>query len=262
MNRFINRLAFSLLIAIPVAVITFHNAGAQISINPPSSAFEPIRLEDQSRLWIEGVTNINTYQCTADTIAGFGRLDETERPSDTVEGHGSVTIDVKIPVYELDCGKKAMNKDMYEALKAGSYPQIHYQLKEAEFIENVFEDGAEWMRIMSRDMYEALKAGSYPQIHYQLKEAEFIENVFEDGAEWMRIMSRGIINVAGVEKEVNIPVLGKVLDNNRFHVKGEKELMMTEFDIQPPTALLGLIKAKNNITIKFDVIVTLDEMNF
>lgn len=222
MNRFINRLAFSLLIAIPVAVITFHNAGAQISINPPSSAFEPIRLEDQSRLWIEGVTNINTYQCTADTIAGFGRLDETERPSDTVEGHGSVTIDVKIPVYELDCGKKAMNKDMYEALKAGSYPQIHYQLKEAEFI----------------------------------------ENVFEDGAEWMRIMSRGIINVAGVEKEVNIPVLGKVLDNNRFHVKGEKELMMTEFDIQPPTALLGLIKAKNNITIKFDVIVTLDEMNF
>jgi len=222
MNRFINRLAFSLLIAIPVAVITFHNAGAQISINPPSSAFEPIRLEDQSRLWIEGVTNINTYQCTADTIAGFGRLDETERPSDTVEGHGSVTIDVKIPVYELDCGKKAMNKDMYEALKAGSYPQIHYQLKEAEFI----------------------------------------ENVFEDGAEWMRIMSRGIIKVAGVEKEVNIPVLGKVLDNNRFHVKGEKELMMTEFDIQPPTALLGLIKAKNNITIKFDVIVTLDEMNF
>lgn len=222
MNRFINRLAFALLIAIPVAVITFHNAGAQISINPPSSAFEPIRLEDQSRLWIEGVTNINTYQCTADTIAGFGRLDETERPSDTVEGHGSVTIDVKIPVYELDCGKKAMNKDMYEALKAGSYPQIHYQLKEAEFI----------------------------------------ENVFEDGAEWMRIMSRGIINVAGVEKEVNIPVLGKVLDNNRFHVKGEKELMMTEFDIQPPTALLGLIKAKNNITIKFDVIVTLDEMNF
>jgi len=222
MNRFINRLAFSLLIAIPVAVITFHNAGAQISINPPSSAFEPIRLEDQSRLWIEGVTNINTYQCTADTIAGFGRLDETERPSDTVEGHGSVTIDVKIPVYELDCGKKAMN----------------------------------------RDMYEALKAGSYPQIHYQLKEAEFIENVFEDGAEWMRIMSRGIIKVAGVEKEVNIPVLGKVLDNNRFHVKGEKELMMTEFDIQPPTALLGLIKAKNNITIKFDVIVTLDEMNF
>jgi len=222
MNRFINRLAFALLIAIPVAVITFHNAGAQISINPPSSAFEPIRLEDQSRLWIEGVTNINTYQCTADTIAGFGRLDETERPSDTVEGHGSVTIDVKIPVYELDCGKKAMNKDMYEALKAGSYPQIHYQLKEAEFI----------------------------------------ENVFEDGAEWMRIMSRGIIKVAGVEKEVNIPVLGKVLDNNRFHVKGEKELMMTEFDIQPPTALLGLIKAKNNITIKFDVIVTLDEMNF
>ena len=222
MNRFANRLASLLLVATAVTMFTFHDTGAQISINQVSSTFEPIRLEDQSRLWIEGITNINSYQCNADTIAGFGRLEEPQRTNEIIESHESVVIDVKIPVYELDCGKKAMNKDMYEALKAGSHPQIHYQLKESDFI----------------------------------------ENIIDDGEEWMKIMSTGIIKVAGVEKEISIPVLGKVLDNNRFHVKGEKELLMSEFDIEPPTALLGLIKAKENITIKFDVIVMLDGVNF
>ncbi len=222
MNRFANRLGFLLLVAIAVAMFTFHDAGAQISINKVSSTFEPIRFEDQSRLWIEGITNINSYQCNADTIAGFGRLYEPQKSNEIVESHKSVFIDVKISVHELDCGKKAMNKDMYEALKAGSHPQIHYQLKEVEFI----------------------------------------ESITDDGVEWMKIMSTGIIKVAGVEQEISIPVLGKVLDNDRFHVKGEKELLMSEFDIEPPTALLGLIKANENITIKFDVIVMLDGVNF
>jgi len=196
-----------------------HNeAGAQIS-----ESGEPIHLLDESKLWLEGDTNISNYSCVADTLSGYGKLEDAEKPEDTVKGHGKVSINVEIPVYELDCGKQAMNKDMYEALQADKYPSISYSLNDAQLI-NVIRD--------------------------------------ENNVEWMNIYTTGIITVAGVNKEIEVNILGKILDSNQFHVKGEKELDMTEFGVTPPKALFGLIKANQNITITFDVIVALDDMNF
>ncbi|MGF1669395.1 MAG: hypothetical protein ACFCU6_03030 [Balneolaceae bacterium] len=187
------------------------------------SLSDAIHLLDGSKLWLEGDTNVNKYQCEADTLSGFGRLEDAEKPQDTIQGHGKVYIDVEIPVFKLDCGKKAMNRDMYNALKAEQHPRIQYSLKDAELI-NIIRD--------------------------------------ENNVEWMNIRTTGFITVAGVDREIEVYVLGKVLDNNQFHVVGEKELDMTEFNITPPRALFGLIKAREYITIKFDVIVALDDMNF
>lgn len=210
----------ALLLILLLNLMFSHNmAGAQ---NLNGGNAEPIHLSHDSRLWLEGVTNINNYSCAADTMSGFGKLEDVEKPQDSIERHGKVSINVEIPVYELDCGKRAMNNDMFEALQAKKHPRIMYSLEEAQFID-------------------------YAQD--------------ENNDEWMNIYTKGVITVAGVDKNIEVNILGRVLDNNRFHVKGEKELDMTEFGVSPPKALLGLIKAKENITIKFDVIVSLDEMN-
>lgn len=219
-KRFASYHIASLFILLLNLTFAFNWAGAQ-NLNETNA--DPIQLTNESRLWLEGNTNIHNYSCAADTLSGFGKLMDAEKPEGTVTEHGKVSINVEIPVYKLDCGKKAMNKDMFEALQAEKHPRITYSLDEAQFV-NIVKD--------------------------------------EHDVEWMNIYTTGVINVAGVNKDIEVNILGKVLDNNRFHVKGEKELDMTEFGVTPPKALMGLIKAKENITIKFDVIVSLDDMTF
>ena len=38
-----------------------------------------------------------------------------------------------------------------------------------------------------------------------------------------------------------------------LRVSGQVDILMTEFGLEPPTALLGLIKAKDRVTIRFDL---------
>ena len=43
------------------------------------------------------------------------------------------------------------------------------------------------------------------------------------------------------------------LKDQIINIKGEKTLKMSDFDVKPPTALLGTLKTGNDITIKFNL---------
>ena len=124
-------------------------------------------------------------------------------------------------------------------------------------------------------MYEALKSKKFPNINYRLLEAERItdtadlQNVYEEdgngesnsdlNANWMNIKTTGILEIAGVKDTTVVYVKGQVLDQNRFQVKGRKEIDMKSFDVKPPTALMGLIKADSELTVHFNVTVKLKD---
>ncbi|MEL7833147.1 hypothetical protein [Fodinibius sp. Rm-B-1B1-1] len=181
-----------------------------------------LSIEEGAQLWIEGSASMVNFKCKAQQLSGVGEIGNTEHPETTVQGQGTVSIAIILPVDALDCGKRAMNKDMYEALKAEQHSTIGYQLLEATLTEQ-----------------EGIPSDSLSR--------------------WMNIRTRGIMKIAGEQDTTTFNVQGKILNDQRFRVKGSKPIHMDTYNIDPPRAMFGLIKADKNLTVHFDVIVRLNK---
>lgn len=190
-----------------------------ISLSGAQSLSGNLQIEKGGQLWIEGSAGIVNFKCEAEQLSGAGNIENTEHPEATVQGEGDVSIAISMPVESLNCGKRAMNNDMYDALKSDDFPTIRYQLIDASLANDV----------------------------------ELEDNL----SEWLSIRTHGIIEIAGVKDTTLFGVRGKMLSDNRFQVKGSKNIHMDTYDITPPSKMLGLIKADKNLTVHFNVIVKL-----
>ncbi|WP_372633353.1 hypothetical protein [Fodinibius sp.] len=179
-----------------------------------------ISIDEGGELWIEGTAGPVDFSCHAEELSGQGNIKNTTDPASTVTGEGQVAIAVSLPVASLDCGKRKMNRDMYEALKQEQFPVIRYRLLNASL-------------------------------------AEEPEDSVAGGDKWMSIRTRGVMEIAGVRDTTTFLVQGRIHDNNKFHVKGRKEVHMDTYDIEPPSTMFGLIRAKKTLMVFFDVTVTL-----
>jgi len=109
-----------------------------------------------------------------------------------------------------------------------------------------FESGN---RIMNKKCYEALKDDEYPNIFYRFKSLESIKST---GNNTFNANLNGTLTIAGVTKTVKIAVR-LVNGGNKVIITGTKALKMSDFDIEPPRALLGTLKTGNDITIEFNL---------
>ncbi len=74
------------------------------------------KAQDDSRVWIEGTSTVNSFTCESDSIEGSGLLS------------GSRLTAVEVTVDTLDCGDKRMNKDMRTALRSEEHPVIRFDV--------------------------------------------------------------------------------------------------------------------------------------
>ncbi len=103
--------------------------------------------------------------------------------------------------------------------------------------------------IMDSKTWTALKADAYPNITYELQKVNSITKV----GIYSKLNTTGKLTIAGVSKIVNIDVKAYVITNGNIQFLGEKAMQMTDFKIDPPTALFGTMTTGNDIKIKIDV---------
>lgn len=199
----------SFFIALCIIVMGSELSGAQSSSMPGN-----ITIAEGGKVWIDGSAGPVNFQCNAERLSGAGEIQSTSNPQATVQGENQVTISVKLPVKALNCGKRAMNKDMYEALKAQQFPTISYQVLEASLVS---------------PNNDSLSMG------------------------WMNIRTRGVMEIAGITDTTTVIAKGKVNGENKFHVKGSKDIHMDTYNIDPPSKMFGLIRASKDLTVHFDV---------
>ena len=97
---------------------------------------------------------------------------------------------------------------------------------------------------MDQNAQRALKIDDHPTITFTLQESSV------DGTD---ITLTGIFNVAGVDKETVIHTTYS--STSRLLVlSGELELKMTDFGIEPPTALMGAMKTHDNLLLEFSLV--------
>ena len=102
-------------------------------------------------------------------------------------------------------------------------------------------------KIMNNKTYDALKNDKHPNINYKFKSLKSIKSIGDNQYE---AMLNGNLTIAGKTKSVDILVTLEMADK-KITVKGEKPMKMSDFDVDPPKALLGTIKTGNDITIEF-----------
>lgn len=99
---------------------------------------------------------------------------------------------------------------------------------------------------VDKNMHKALKVTEHPDITFRLSRLETA-----DPAGIIRGV--GILKIAGVEREVTLALKTQRAEGT-FTVTGEVRLLMTDFGITPPKAMLGMLKTDPKVTVTFETI--------
>ena len=97
---------------------------------------------------------------------------------------------------------------------------------------------------LDKNMYKALKAAEFPEITFRLKKLE---------ANGAALRALGALKIAGVEKDIAFD-LKTTANTNTLTVSGSVPLLMTDYGIAPPKAMMGMLKTDPKITVTFETV--------
>jgi polyisoprenoid-binding protein YceI len=99
---------------------------------------------------------------------------------------------------------------------------------------------------LDKNMYKALKTDQHADITFRLVRVEP-----RAGAGALRAI--GVLKIAGVEREVPLDLTTARKDAT-LTVRGEVQLLMTDFGIAPPKAMLGMLKTDPKVKVTFETV--------
>jgi len=105
-------------------------------------------------------------------------------------------------------------------------------------------------RGLTRNLRGYLKGDEHPMITFSLTEITDVTPV-DDG---LQLSASGIVTAAGVEHEISMNVHAVMNSDHSLTFKGTQPLLMTSFEISPPTAVMGTVRANDEIDILFEVV--------
>lgn len=171
--------------------------------------------DQDSRLWIEGRSNVNEFECHAKQYFAEATLIDDNDPIEfrqQIEDRVFMQVDIMVDGFE--CGRSRMNEDLQKALKSSEFPEISFTFDNATILD-MPEDNAD-------------------------------DNSFE-------IDVRGTLTVAGNTREIRFSSRAYFVETYQIRAIGKTTIRMTDFGVEPPTALMGLIKAEDELTVNFDL---------
>ena len=176
-----------------------------------SASAQSVRLAvaPESKLWIEGGSNLHGWSCKASSIDATIDVDEAFLKSTAPTLLKKVQV--KVPVRNLKCGHGGMDNNLYKALKADDTPDVSYILGTFDVVPGVSDS--------------------------------------------FTVKSVGTLTIAGTQKTVTMDVTASKLADGSVRAEGELPLLMTDFGVKPPTAMLGTLRTDNKVTVKFSLIV-------
>ena len=98
---------------------------------------------------------------------------------------------------------------------------------------------------LDANMHKALQVTEHPDIVFRLLR-------FEPGAAGA-LKGIGVLKIAGVVREVAIDITTE-RKNAALSVRGQVTLLMTDFGIKPPVALMGMLKTDPKVAVTFETL--------
>lgn len=106
---------------------------------------------------------------------------------------------------------------------------------------------------MDKKARNALRADEHPTIRYELTAAEVVP-----GAEQhVRVETTGRLTLAGQTRTVTASLAGQWTAEGALRLRGEVPVLMSDYGIEPPKAMLGTLKTGDAVTVHFEVVAAL-----
>lgn len=134
-------------------------------------------------------------------------------------------------------GFKPGSNNQLASLKALTFSLVVLNLKSTE-------------KALDKNAYKALKTGQYKNIVYKLTSA----TVLPENEKKYLIKTNGNLSIAGVTKEVTMDVYCVVNKDATITCTGSDKLKMTDYQVKPPSFMLGAMKTGNDITLDFTMV--------
>jgi polyisoprenoid-binding protein YceI len=104
--------------------------------------------------------------------------------------------------------------------------------------------------IMDNKTYDALLANTYPNITFKLDKINSM-NIRGDAYD---INASGYLTLAGATNRIDLQVVANAGADGSFSFSGSKKIKMTDYKVNPPTALLGTLTTGNEVEVVFKVV--------
>lgn len=200
-----------------------------LAATPAAAASTRLVSSAPSTLVLRGSSNVAPWRCSGTTLDG--------------------TMEVAAPLEQIN--------RVIDRIEDGNIAQLHPS--RASFPQPAFRLTIPVRtlrcgnRQMERDLYRALRAAEHPAIEFRFQElVGGVHHDIDSGAYHATIA--GTLTLAGARCKVTVPVEARRIAPTRFRLVARLPLRMTDFRITPPTALFGVVKAKDDLVVDFDLI--------
>jgi len=150
-------------------------------------------------------------------------------------------------LHPWQCTVEQVSGQMKGELVNGSLKAINSLVFNApvSFIRSVKENGEYYDKNMDKNIYKALDATKHSNITFTLSR---LISTKPSGVE-----VSGILRIAGSSKEINLTAKATSVANGIIF-EGKVPVKMTDYNVEPPTALFGTIKTGNEVTIEYKMV--------
>ena len=202
------------LTSLAIVALTGSRAPAQLMSRASVTAM-PLRLSvrPDSRLWLEGTSNVRDWRCQATSLDASVDVDDANARGISTSALARLRqVQVRVATHALKCGRSQMDNIMYKALHVDDEPDCR--------------------QIIGR-----------------------FDVVGQPGDGDHSLVMQGTLRIAGRERVVRMPVVVEQERDGSLRAQGSLPILMTDYGINPPTALFGVLRTENRIVVKFDLVV-------
>ena len=109
-------------------------------------------------------------------------------------------------------------------------------------------------RVINQDMRETLKAEKFPQIAMDILSVQLPVGQTDLSQPWQTCKAETQVHMAGVTRREPFVFQGKRLGPGRYRVTGSHEIKLSNYCLEAPSAMMGLIKVDDCFLIQLDLI--------
>lgn len=104
---------------------------------------------------------------------------------------------------------------------------------------------------LQRMAHEELDAENHPEITFRSNG----DGTVEANGEEYQVTAIGDLSISGVTRQVSVEATC-IAGDEELVCAGTKDLNMTDFDVDPPTLMLGTIRTHDEVTVEFRMVYT------
>ncbi|MEX0653473.1 MAG: YceI family protein [Phycisphaeraceae bacterium] len=176
--------------------------------------------DEGHRVHIEGTSNIHDWSGTTDQISGW-----IDIPGRWINQAGELCME--------------LTRQTTDAA-----PRIHVQIPVRSLKGN--HQG------LASHIHAELKAANHPYVTFTLETLNRNAAADRDVTTWS---AHGQLEIAGARRSVELPLILTPLSDSRLRIEVQKDLLMTDFGIDPPTAMMGMAQVVNEVRVRVTWIV-------